>query len=68
MPNYSTNSALIKITEQIQKACDKEHFASGVCIDLKRAFQAATQHTTKKTGKPHATNHKMLLTSKPTSD
>ena len=68
MPNSSTNSALIKITEQIQKACDKDCIASGVCIDLKKAFQATTQHTTKKTGKSHATNHNMLLTSKPTSD
>ena len=37
-PNHSTNSALIEITEQIRKACDKGLFACGVYLDLKKAF------------------------------
>ena len=41
-PNHSTNSALIEITEQIRKACDKGLFACGVYLDLKKAFHTVT--------------------------
>ena len=41
-PNHSTNSALIEITEQIRKACDKGLFACGVYLDLKKAFPTVT--------------------------
>ena len=47
-PNHSTNSALIEITEQIQKACDKGLFACGVYLDRKKAFDTV--------------NHNILLT------
>ena len=36
--NHSTNSALIEITEQIRKACDKGIFACRVYLDLKKVF------------------------------
>ena len=47
-PNHSTNSALIEITEQIRKACDKGPFACGVYLDLKKSFDtwhSKPQHT-----------------------
>ena len=47
-PYHSTNSALMEITKQIQKACDKGLFTCGVYLDLKRAFNTG--------------NHSILLT------
>ena len=35
---YSTNHALLSIVEQIRSALDKNMFACGVFIDLKKAF------------------------------
>ena len=40
--NHSTKNALIKITEQIQKPCGKGLFASGVHLDLKKAFDTVS--------------------------
>ena len=45
--NYSTNHALIKITELIRKAIDNKKIACGVFIDLQKAFDTV--------------NHKILL-------
>ena len=42
--NHSTNSALIEITEQIRKACDKGSFACGVYLDFKKAFDTVNHH------------------------
>ena len=36
--NHSTNHALISITEKIRNALDTDHFACGVFIDLRKAF------------------------------
>ena len=36
--NYSTNHALIEITEQIGNACDKNYFTCGVYFVLQKAF------------------------------
>ena len=36
--NHSTNHTLIKITEQIRNACDKNLFTCGVYLDLQNAF------------------------------
>ena len=47
-PNHSTNGALIEITEQIWKACDKGLFACGEYLDLKKTFDTV--------------NHNILLT------
>ena len=38
--NYSTNLALIEITEQIRNACNKNLFTCGVYLDLQKAFDA----------------------------
>ena len=43
-PNHSTNSALIEITGQIRKACDKGLFACGVYLDLKKAFDTVNHN------------------------
>ena len=40
--NHSTKNALIKITEQVQKPCGKGLFASGVHLDLKKAFDTVS--------------------------
>ena len=40
--NHSTYNALIEITEQIQKPCGKGLFASGVHLDLKKAFDTVS--------------------------
>ena len=37
-PTHSTNSALIEISEQIRKACDKGLSACRVYLDLKKSF------------------------------
>lgn len=36
--NHSTNHALLKITENIREACDKNEFTCGVFLDLKKTF------------------------------
>ena len=36
--SYSTNQALISITEKIRKALDNGNFACGVFLDLQKAF------------------------------
>ena len=36
--NYSTNHALISLTEMIRNALDNGNFACGVFIDLQKAF------------------------------
>ena len=36
--NYSTNNALINLTEMIRNALDNGNFACGVFIDLQKAF------------------------------
>ena len=41
-PSNSTNSVPIEIIEQVRKACDKGLFASGVYLDLKKAFHIVT--------------------------
>ena len=46
--NHSTNNAFIGITEQIRKPCNKGPFASGIFLELQKAF--------------HAVNHNILLT------
>ena len=43
-PNHSTNGALIEITEQIQKACDKGLFACGEYLDLKKTFDTVNHN------------------------
>ena len=45
--NHSTTHTLIKITDLIQKAIDKNEFACGIFIDLQKAFDTI--------------NHKILL-------
>ena len=35
---YSTNNALINLTEMIRNALDNDNFACGVFIDLQKAF------------------------------
>ena len=35
---HSTSHALVSITEKIRKALDTGHFASGIFIDLQKAF------------------------------
>ena len=40
--NHSTNHALIKITEQIRNACDKNLFTCGVYLDLRKAFDTVS--------------------------
>ena len=42
--NHSTNSALIEITEQIRKACNRGLFTSGVYLDLKKAFDTVNHN------------------------
>ena len=36
--NYSTNHALVSLTEMIRNALDKGNFACGIFIDLHKAF------------------------------
>ena len=36
--NYSTNHALISLTENLKKYLDSSHFVAGVFVDLKKAF------------------------------
>ena len=43
-PNHSTNSALIEITEQIRKACDKDLFSCGVYFHLKNVLDTGNQN------------------------
>ena len=40
--NYSTNHALIEITEQIWNTCDKNLLTCGVYLDLQKAFDTVT--------------------------
>ena len=42
--NHSTNSAIIEITEQIRKACDKGIFACGIYLNLKKAFDTVNHN------------------------
>ena len=39
--NYSTNHALIEITEQIRNAFDKNLFTCGVYINLQKGFDTS---------------------------
>ena len=39
--NYSTNHALISLTEMIRNALDNSNFACGVFIDLQKAFDTS---------------------------
>ena len=43
-PNHSANIAFIEITEQIRKASDKDLFACGVYLDLKKAFDTVNHN------------------------
>ena len=47
--NVSTNNALMSIIENIQTQLDEGKYCTGVFVDLKKAFDSLSQHTTKKT-------------------
>ena len=36
--NYSTNHALISLTENLKKYLDSSHFVAGVFVDLEKVF------------------------------
>ena len=42
--SYSTNHALISLTEMIRNPLDKGNFASGVFIDLQKAFDIVSHN------------------------
>ena len=42
--SYSTNHALISLTEMIRNSLDKGNFASGVFIDLQKAFDIVSHN------------------------
>ena len=42
--NFSTNNALLSISETIQSHQDKNEFCAGVFVDLKKAFNTLDHH------------------------
>ena len=47
-PNHSAKHALLGVTEKIKQACDSAKYASGLFLDLQKAFDTV--------------NHDILLT------